>query len=283
MPNDVSPSSQDGPVRKSLLERLQVIIGIVVTVAAAYSAWRIDTVGTSLKAVEIEIKAVEGKIKESEEKRADRESIEKKQLLVYDAVVKSLESGDVKRQSVSKALVTAMLEDPLRTELLTVLTTSTSPEIQKEAQATIVQERTFKAEEGSIGLQFQNESKAEEGSVPTQTQGKPSEWGDWDFDIFWCERSGEAAKDKAEKIARQLEVKGAKGRLRVRLLPDSINARPGYQHTGYVIRYNTKEVDQANNLKKLGDQIVVHGAFLPSLSHQPTPWYLSAFVCPVSN
>ena len=188
--------------------------------------------------------------------------------MVYDAVVKSLESGDPKRQRVSKALVTSMLEDPLRTELLTVLTESSSPEIKKEAQTILAQESTFKVEEEAVQPQQQKVS---------------SSWADWDFDIFWCERSGGIAKAQAEKIKKQLEAEGAKGRLRVRLLPDSLNARPGYQHTGYVIRYNVGEKAQSNQLKALADKAIGTAAsFIPSISHQSTPWYLSAFVCPAN-
>lgn len=251
---------------KSFMERLQIGVGILLAVAAGYSAWQMNIAEKSLKDTERSLKTRESDRKDSEETRANRESIEKKQLMVYEAVVKSLESGDPKRQSVSKALVTSMLEDPLRTELLTVLTISASPEIKREAQATLAQESTFRAEERVIH---------------TQPKKTSSGWADWDFDIFWCERSGDVAKAQAEKIKKQLEDEGAKGRLRVRLLPESINSRPGYQHTGYVIRYNIGEESQSNQLKSLGDKFVGPAAsFLLSISNQPTPWYLSAFVCP---
>lgn len=267
MANITSPSSSGTPAVKSALEQLQVIVGIVLAVTAGYSAWQMNSAEKSLKETERNLKTRESARKDSEETRVNRESLEKKQLLVYEAVVKSLESGDTKKQSVSKALVTAMLEDPLRTELLTVLTTSASPEIKKDAQAIIAQESTFKAEQAAIHSQ------------PTK---KSLGWADWDLDIFWCERSGNAAKVQAEKIKNQLETEGAKGRLRVRVLPNSINERPGYQHTGYVIRYNSGEETQSNQLKALGDKIVGPvAAFVPSLSEQSTPWYLSAFVCPV--
>ena len=175
---------------KTLLERLQIGVSILLALAAGYSAWQMNATEKSLKETERSLKTRESERKDSEETRANRESIEKKQLLVYDAVVKSLESGDAKKQSVSKALVTALLEDPLRTELLVVLTTSAAPEIKKEAQATIAQESTFKAEEHV---------------VRAEPRAKPTDWADWDFDIFWCERSGSAAQAQAEKMKKQLD------------------------------------------------------------------------------
>ena len=252
---------------KTLFERLQISVSLLLALAAGYSAWQMNTTERSLKETERSLKTRESERKDSEETRVNRESIEKKQLLVYDAVVKSLESGDAKKQSVSKALVTALLEDPLRTELLVVLTTSAAPEVKKEAQATIAQESTFKAEEHV---------------VRAEPRAKPTDWADWDFDIFWCERSGSAAQAQAEKMKKQLESEGAKGRIRVRLLPDSINDRPGYQHAGYVVRYNAGEEAQSNRLKALGDPIVGPSAsFVTSISYQSTPWYLSAFLCPL--
>jgi hypothetical protein len=259
--------ADSAPSGKTLLERLQVIVSIVLAATAGYSAWQMNATEKSLKETERSLKTRESERRDSEETRANRESIEKKQLLVYDAVVKSLESGDPKKQSVSKALVTALLEDPLRTELLVVLTTSAAPEIKKEAQATIAQESAFKADERV---------------VRAEPREKPANWADWDFDLFWCERSGSAAQAQAEKIKKQLEAEGAKGRIRVRLLPDSINDRAGYQHAGYVIRYNAGEEAQSNQLKALGDSVLgPAGTFVASLSYQATPWYLSAFLCPL--
>lgn len=245
---------------KSLLEKIQIAVGVILSVVAAYSAWQFNLAEKALK-------ERESSRKDLEEFRADRESREKKQIQVYEAVVKSLESGDARRQAVSKALVTAMLDDPLRTELLAVLSTSSSPEIRKEAEATLAQESRFKTEENA--------------PPRAAAEGKSSRWEDIDFDIFWCERSGDAAKAQAERIRDRLAAEGARGRLRVRLLPDSINARPGYQHSGYVIRYNTGEEGLSAKLKALGDGIVAPAAFVPSFSSQATPWYLSAFVCPV--
>lgn len=263
----MATSVPDAADKKSRIELAQILIGIVLSLVTAYSAWKLNQADTSLKLAESTFKQRESQRKDAEEGRANRESLEKKQLLVYEAVVKSLETGDVRRQAVSKALVTSMLEDPLRAELLAVLTTSSSPEIRKDAETTLNQERKFKVEDAAIQ------------SAPKKAA---HDWQDWDFDIFWCESSGALAKTQADRIKSRLEADGAKGRLRVRLLPDSINFRPGYQHAGYVIRFNAGEEAQSTQLKMLGDEIVgPNTSFTTSLSHQSTPWYLSAFVCPV--
>lgn len=296
MTESTAPHGNNSPSNKSLLEQLQILVGIILTVIAGYSAWQLNSAEKSLKVTESKLSTRESDRKDIEEIRVNRESLEKKQLMVYEAVVRSLESGDQKRQHVSKALVISMLEDPLRTELLNVLTESGLPEIKKEAQTTLAQENTFKVEQSVI---FDRKSDTTPQSIraakpedekslivlgsSTSARTK-SKWGDWDFDIFWCEGSGNAAKEQAEKIKQALLDEDAKGRLRVRLLPDSLNARPGYQHTGYVIRYNDNEEEQAKQLMALGDKAIPPGtSFIKKISQQPTAWYLSAFVCPAAH
>lgn len=67
---------------KTLLERLQIGVSILLALAAGYSAWQMNATEKSLKETERSLKTRESERKDSEETRADRESIEKKQLLM---------------------------------------------------------------------------------------------------------------------------------------------------------------------------------------------------------
>jgi hypothetical protein len=111
-------------------------------------------------------------------------------------------------------------------------------------------------------------------------------WGKWDFDIFWCSTSGAKAKAQAETIGEQLAAEGAEGRIRIRELPDSINAKSGYQIDGYAIRRNSNEKEAATALKSLAENALEESGsnttFTQSLTRQSTPWYISAFLCPSS-
>lgn len=261
---------------KGRLELIQILIGIIVSAIAAWSAWLLNKADVSLKTSESLLKGTQRELmerdsyrKDAELARAERESNEKKQLMVYETVVKAIESKDEHKQAVSQALVASMLslEDPLRHGLLAVLASSSAPRVRADARAMLSKEVTYQNEN--------NEKRTAKSSQATS-------WlGNWDFDIFWCERSGEAAKKLATTIADALNAEGGNGRIRSRLLPDSINARPGYQNTGLTIRYNTNEKSMADKLKQFSDRITApHGTFELALSAQPTPWYLSAFVCP---
>jgi hypothetical protein len=89
------------------------------------------------------------------------------------------------------------------------------------------------------------------------------------------------AESQANKIAKQILLEGAEGRIRVRELPDSINAKSGYRVNGYVIRRNNikREIEIAKALKKLGDSTLGKDIFTLQTTLQDTPWYVSVFVC----
>jgi hypothetical protein len=251
----------DESSRNSLLGGVNLIVTTILAIAAGWSGFQLNQADKRLKDVET-------KVAESQEQRADRESNDKKQMAVYDAVVSSLQTDNAKRQLVAKALVTSMLEvdSPLRLGLLAALADSGTPEVKQEVRLTLTKENQFREEENQVSV---------------VKQGQSYNWQDIDYDIFWCEKSGTEAREIAKAIKKKLVSEGARGRIRARLLPDSINARPGYQHTGYIVRLNRGEEKEADELSRVGNQILgQQDAFQQSLSNQPTPWYLSAFVCP---
>jgi hypothetical protein len=264
----------ENTTKGSRLVQINLAVTILLALLAGWSKYQLDSTEKTLKVVESKVMERDSERKDAEQARIERESHEKKQLTIYDAVVKSLETNDQKRQKVATVLVTVMLEDPLRTELLTVLRESGTPDIKREAQQTLEKENTFRAE-ASIALS----PRAGGGGASPNFN-----WENFDYDIFWCENSGARAKAIAEKIMAELKAEGAKGRLRTRLLPDSVNAKQGYQHSGFAVRYNSGEERQSEQLMRVGDKVLdAKGAFTSSLSAQPTPWYLSAFVCPTSS
>lgn len=253
--NDLSPKNWSGA---SKLTAINLVVTILLAIMTGMSKLQLD-------AADIKLKNLDAQLKPQAEVRADRESIEKKQFAVYDAVVTSIEKQDKQRQKVAKALVQAMLDEPLRTELLVVFEAEGVPEIQQLARSTLKTESAFKAEETVV--------------ASTAATTGSSKFEDYNFDVFWCEQSGQDAREIAEKIRAQLASRGVRGRVRVRMLPDSINSKAGYQHNGFVVRYNDGEDGQAQLLKELADKAAGGGSFQLSLSRQSTPSYVSCFVC----
>lgn len=210
-------------------------------------------------------------IRESKELREERESNQKFNLRIYDIVSESLEQKDEKKQEAAKAFIVVMVDEPLRTSLLSVLEQGAEPAVQKKINKILAAETQF------------NEQLAE---LPQkQADSQPSyTWEAWDFDIFWCSSSGEKARNQARLIAEQLLAEQAQGRIRVRELPASKNAQSGYKAAGYEIRRNSNEVEVAEALAKLGNLVLQADKinFNFRTTTQPTPWYVSTFICPSS-
>jgi hypothetical protein len=212
-------------------------------------------------------------VKKSKEEREERESNQDFNLKIYEIVTKSLEESSAQKQEAAKAFVVVMVNEPLRSSLLNVLKQGGEPTVKQKIGQILEAEEKFKSNVAVVP-----EKKREEASSYN--------WGEWDFDIFWCSASGTKAKVQAELIGEQLVAEGAKGRIRVRELPDSINAKSGYQIDGYAIRRNSNEKEAAAALKLLAEQALEksgnRSTFNLSLTRQNTPWYISAFLCPSS-
>lgn len=215
------------------------------------------------------VSEVDSKLKESKELRAERESQKTFDLKIYDKVIESLESHDAKKQEVAKALVIVMASPDLRDNLLNVLGQAGTDDVRKDVTRIIEEEKAFKTEQQAIALPATNAVRLSD-----------SDWRAFSYDIFWCEESGENARGTAEEVVRLLKLRGVKGRLRVRKLPVSVNARKGYQIAGYVIRANADEQRVADEFKAFADSSLVNTDFIITFSRQPTPLYMSAFICP---
>jgi len=212
-------------------------------------------------------------VKKSKEEREERESNQDFNIKIYDIVTKSLEEGNPKKQEAAKAFVVVMVEEPLRSSLLNVLKQGGDPVVKANIGRILEQEEKFQSKVST--------------TLEKKREDTPSyNWGEWDFDIFWCSTSGSVAKQQAEVIGEQLLAEGAKGRVRIRELPESINAKSGYQIDGYAIRRNSNEKETASALKFLSEKSLnnsgIQAEFSLGLTRQSTPWYISAFVCPNS-
>jgi hypothetical protein len=250
--------------------------------AALLAAWVNYSVSQVKSQIDLRQQQVQEKLKEQElaldalmTERNVRKLDEDLTFKVYDAVTESLKAKDEKQQQAATALVVVMASEPLRTQLLQVFGASktTVPEVRQAVEKVLKEEQKFNLETA-----IAQQAAPKPAAAPPATRAVP--WDNWDVDIFWCERSGESAHDSARAIVGELSKQGAKGRLRARMLPDSINAKPGYRVSGYAIRRDTDEAAQAAALKKLAEGAVPSSQFEIMTSNQATQWYLSAFVCP---
>ncbi len=190
------------------------------------------------------------------------------QFKIYEAVTNSLETTDVRKQRVAKALIFAMLadDDPLRAGLLEVLSAEGSEEIRTEAAAALSELGRFTADQAEIQHQ----------AIVTGT-----DWQSYNYDIFWCTANGDDNRETANRVLESFRQANVKGRLRLRELPASINASPGYRISGLMIRRESGEEAAASDAKQIADTVIGGrgNGFVQSLSRQRTPNYISLFVC----
>jgi hypothetical protein len=230
----------------------------VVTLVLSYMVYSLDQ----------SVKTFDRQLREREAARLEVSDDRETRFRIYDAVTKSLESPDVRRQQVAQTLVVSMLgaDDALRSGLLEVFRTQGATDALK-ATATVALEESRR---------FTTQQQAVEASVSTID----GDWRSYSIDVFWCSATGDAARAGAEAVVSTLRAAGAKGRLRVRELPASINASPGYQISGLVIRREIGEQASAAALKQVVDQAYKpRDEFTVMSSRQSTPGYLSLFVC----
>ena len=257
---------------KSIGVLLQNVVLPIVTVGTATMvAWLNYSVSRVDQGLKEQIAAVDIAIKEARDEREQINAEREFNFRIYDLVLKSLEEGNQQKQEVAKQFVLVMVDGELRKRLLGVLEEGGTEEIQRETAKVLAQERVY--ESGQVDVLR---------AVRTAT---PSfNWEDWDYDIFWCSDSGDTAQRQATLIQDQLLEEGASGRVRVRALPASINAKTGYKISGYVIRRGEDEIPQAQALQTLSEQILDSNGF-PALFEQQqtlqkTKWYISVFICP---
>jgi hypothetical protein len=176
---------------------------------------------------------------------------------IYQSIAEAVESGNPQRIRAVRALVEALSSEGLRDPFLSALE---SGEVQ-----------IFAGEEAT--------------TARVRTEQPSFNWEDWDYDVFWCSGSGVAAEAQATAIVEALRAENAKGRIRVRVLPQSVREQGAYRSMAdYEIRYEANEQAQATAVKALAERtMAVQGFRLNQIApQQRTPWYVSLFICPAA-
>ena len=246
----------------------KVITMIIVPIITAATGYFVYLQNVKLNEQKLKIDALDGELRRRAGERADFESQQKFNFQIYEAVKTSLGQDKV-HQEAARVLVVSIATEPLKTALLDALSSFRGLDSDVKER---VKEDLYQAQQAIVFMPSQT-------AIDSATTG--FKWENWDYDIFWCEKSGAPARAQAEAIVAAMKREGAAGRLRVRPLAEVINDRPGYGLSGYVIRRDTGEEKQAEALQLLAEKTLRgQGRFTIEPSGQATRWYLSAFVCP---
>ncbi len=253
------------------------ILAVATPILVALLTWQVDDARQEIDAgqqrLSAEIARVDQELKRLEADRLERESLQNYNIIVLKEVKDSLARDDPVVQKVVIGLLQSMPNQSLAQTWLEALEDSENTSEDNKIEARNARQAiVYDVEQKQVAASPVQQALAPQASF---------QWEDYDYDIFWCEDSPQWVREIADKIAAQMTDEGAKGRLRVRMLPVKVNLRAGYGIQGYAIQANSNEQDQAQALKKIGDQVIgPEGSFQIGASTQETPYYLSAFLCP---
>lgn len=226
-------------------------------------------------------------------------------LKVYDKIT-SIKEQDARQLRLAVALIQVLPDTDFKGRVASVLsalssdlaTASSDPEFKFDASQ-VAKTATFISQSAQVqrvpDLPKTPDLPLARPAGTTSESASTGVAGGWDYDVFWCEdgvsraaavtSNGTAAspavgayEKAAEAVAHKLDQPGA-GRVRVRMLPDIVNARSGYQIAGRVIRADPRAAEeaQAKAIKALIDE---PGAeFRIERTDGATPWYISIFLC----
>jgi hypothetical protein len=241
-------------------------VGTVSTISAILLAWIGYNATKQRDAQEIEAKNSQMALDRTAEERQRIAGEREVNLKVYEVVVNAIQEGSERRQEIARSLVYAMVADTsLQQGFLEALRAEGVASVQR------VVARDFSFDDST------RQARAAAGA-------SPAAGGVSRLDLFWCEGSGPPARDLMESVKGRLTQAGvAESGVRVRMLPTTVNARPGYHVSGYQVRFESVEQTDADKVRAVMRSALPGAgpeAVVLRLTTTPTPGYVSAFACP---
>lgn len=255
----MSATNQSDAVTK--WSKIAALVATLATIVSGFNAIQVSRFETDLKQLE-----------------AEREL----NFRIYSSIADALESGDHKRVLAVRGIVEAMASESIKPAFRQALEPAMQRVFEQEQlEVALISEKHSSSESNGESSQPPNIVTT---PTPTEDEGghQDGNWEQWDFDIFWCASSGVEAESLATKIVYALKKNGAEGRIRTRVLPDSINRKKSYRASGLEIRRSANEIAMGNKLAAFIQTLPGFEDFQikEKLTKQKTPWYISAFVCP---
>ena len=240
--------------------KIAALIATLATIVSGFNAMQVNRFESDLKKVQ-----------------AERELNFK----IYSSIADALESGDPKRVLAVRGIVEAMASDSIKPAFRQALEPAMQRVFEQEQLALL--NDTHDGPPPVLPAPVTAPPMTEMPIPDDMPEPKASlAWNDWDFDIFWCASAGVEAESLANTITYALKKDGAKGRIRARVLPDSVNQRSAYGAWGVEIRRSDNEAAMANKLASFAETLPAFEQLTirQKTTTQDTPWYISMFVCP---
>ena len=197
------------------------------------------------------------------EDRAAKQAEEAFNLQIYEKVYVALQNNDRRKHEVAYALVQSLEDDQrLKKYLLGLF------------QSAIVARDTRELAAVSI-FRIEQQSAARDTTQPAKGATEPKKVN---YDVFWCEGHSDW-EQLAVAAADRIRAQHGVGRVRIRMLPNTVNRETRFSVSGLMIRIDPGEEELGRQMKAWIDPVVAPGGFNLDRNAQGTPNYLSAFVC----
>jgi hypothetical protein len=228
----------------------------------------------SIATVDIELK----KNNQSLEELKYRQNIEWK---VYEEVLQSLKGSET-HQKATQSLVVVMVEnDQLRSSLLALYEESGKATVAKRAREIRAKEQEYKNQ--SALVTSRDLSKKTKTKTTEHSQGRHN-WGQWDFDVLWCDSANADNQTTAKSIQQAIQSDTKTGGfVRLRQIPKSKTLSHSFSDFGYKIYWDEGEEKEtellADIVKKALGAEKQNQLKIEKNTDKPSNWYLSVFVC----
>lgn len=287
------------------------VLGLIGSAAGIYSQILLDRQQIELNEQKAAAAALESQVKLLAAKRDDRKLDYEIAIKIYDKIV-ATDQQDSNSLRLAVALVEVLPDGGFKARLGSAVETlaasvakETTDQTLRDAATEVAEVARFSAAQTELRNEIAQQAVAASlidriasiaepgvgpGDTPAASDGRsdrviPGSPKGWDYDVFWCERGDpltDAANLQAATLAATALVSDESGRIRVRELPKAVNARPGYQISGFVIQAdaNKSEIAEATRVQELLSTATSDEPFVirPN-SGDPSPWYLSVFMC----
>ena len=244
------------------------VLTLISTSIATFAAAIALPADAEIKSLQAQTQRLDLALKQADADLRNSESNRRLTLELYQEVKKVVENDDntPREEEAVRVLVQSLAEDPLRYQLLDVMSISASDPTVKEAAA--VTSKFFREQTAVKVAPMASAAASDTPSSVTDV---------YNVDIFYCESKRQTSEPLARKAV-ALKSSGFTGRWRLRILPTSINEGSGYRVSSNQIRFSVP-AEQAFANRLISALVGIGINVSPVAAETPTPNYVSFFIC----
>ena len=244
---------------------------LAAAIAAIVSTYMSVQYGPALKKLEVHQTEINALLSQQNLEQGEEKFDRDFKFSIIDRVFTAIGSGNKEQISVALAMVKTMLgSDPeTQKELLKAIASTPDASTADQLKAAVAVENIVRFDSAQVITTMANLVEPQKGTPAAEVT-------EWRFDVFFGEGKAQVTQEKAERIAAALRELYPQSKVRLRDLPDVVNAREGYNVKRNEIRFDHDEAEQAKKMLMAMEKIGVR--MQPHESTSRTAGYISVFV-----